>query len=166
MLELLGSLYVGIAEDVQKSKLPWIEQYCKAFLKKPEYSREHLDLLFYVLRNPTVHLSTGSGVRIMPWGPHEGKRITFHIDEQPGNPAIELVSESAAIPMWSKYWSCPYDYKLKVYLPSLKEDICKSVNGAGGYREKLMKSDDLLGKFERCMRHIYREPTSEATEKS
>jgi hypothetical protein len=154
MLELLGSLYKGKPKSTDINR---VTKYCAAFMPQPDYSTGNIDLLFYVLRHPTAHLSTGSGVRIPKEGVHRDKRITFYIDEQPGVPAINLKPKSGEVTRTGRYWSCPFDHVLCVYLPSLQKDIHDSVVAPGKYRDTLLASDDLLGNFLKCMKEIFPE---------
>ena len=151
MLELLGSLYRG---DARNYCLRRVFDYSNTYLPQPEYSTENIVLLYEVLRHPTAHLSTGSGVRKPRHGSKKGQRITWKIYADARRPPIKLARDRDKLDEQSP-WDSPHDYRLHIRLRRLQCDIRASVLNKGGYLSDLLSKEDLMRNFKRCMRQIY-----------
>ena len=151
MLELLGSLYRG---DARNYCLRRVFDYSNTYLPQPEYSTENIVLLYEVLRHPTAHLSTGSGVRKPKHGSKKGQRITWKIYADARRPPIKLARDRDKLDEQSP-WDSPHDYRLHIRLRRLQCDIRASVLNKGGYLSDLLSREDLMRNFKGCMRQIY-----------
>lgn len=151
-LEYLAGLYAGkFASRTDKNQ---ITSYARSFLPQPDYSNETIRVLITALRHPVAHRGIATGIWVDKHDHYQGRRVTWYVSASAHRPALKLIQEPSAL-VRDPPWKCSYTHRVHVHLDRLWRDIQDSALGSGGYVDTLTSNEDLLMKFEKCMKQLY-----------
>jgi hypothetical protein len=155
--ELLSGLYAGKLW----TNLGDLKRYIAQFIRHPEYTPHHVDLLYECLRHKVAHLAYPYPVfdtttsKIFKGKPRH--LVTWTINVSNRRPAIELVKYTRARTLAKDRtpWRVPYDARIKVRVRRFHLDIIESICGPSGYLKHLESDAAARKNFAAFMKGYY-----------
>ena len=156
--DLLSGLHAGKLWP----RLQDLKRYAAKFIRHPEYTPYHLNLLYECLRHKVAHLAypyavfDTAGSKIFK-GQQRHHLVTWRINASDRRPAIELVKYTSTRTLAKDRtpWRVPYDARIKVRVRRFHMDIIKSIGGPRGYLKHLESNAAARENFAAFMREYY-----------
>ncbi len=148
-LEYLTALHRGTTNATGWRQ---IVNWSNTFLPQPDYCEDTVRILFEAFRHSVAHRGIASGI----WndrrpGDGHGRRITWKIFADSKRPACALIEENGILKN-DPPWPCNYSHRMHIHLLAFSMDL---LAGPNLYRNQLESDDQLVAKFESCMKRLY-----------
>jgi hypothetical protein len=159
--DLLSGLHAGKLWP----NLEDLKRYTAKFIRHPEYTPDHLNLLYECLRHKVAHLAypyavfdthgTAKTSKIFKGQPR--LLVTWTINASDRRPAIELVKYTSMRELARDRtpWVVPYDARIKVRVRRFHLDIIQSIRGPRGYLKHLESDAAARENFAAFMKGYY-----------
>ena len=137
------------------------KRYAAKFIRYPEYTPDHVNMLRECLRHKVAHLAYPYAVfdtaTSKAFKGQQRHLVTWTINASDRRPAIELVKYPSTRELTRDRppWCVPYDARIKVRVRRFHMDIIKSIGGPRGYLKHLETDAAARENFAAFMKGYY-----------
>ena len=155
--DLLSGLHAGKLWP----RLEDFKRYVAKFIRHPEYTPDHVNLLYECIRHKVAHLAYPYAVfdtaTSKIFKGQQRHLVTWTINASNRRPAIELVKYTSTRELAGDRtpWRVPYDARIKVRVRRFHMDIIKSIGGPRGYVKHLESDAAARENFAAFMKEYY-----------